>query len=413
MKSTANWTPLVLTIVLACGDSTPPEPPNTPPEAVGTIENWEMAVGDRLSVPNLGRFFTDADGDSLTYTAEFSGDTVVTLQVSGGSTLIGITTGGRGTATVTVTATDPDSATAEQEFEVTVANRSPVGQVIPNRSLVILTQDSLDAGDYFSDPDGDGLTYTAVSSDTEVVTVNVNGEFVTLSAGTEEATVKVTVTAMDEYGDSAFQSFDLTIYDNIGFRDDFDTSSSLDDWQAHWVRARVVDSMLVLDEQSEQPDSLPWRSYVYRKVDPVSHGWSLSFSVVLSSDDEKVIPSIMVFTGDSIFPFWFVNLEWEREWWEMYAYDIVHDEWKGALAGGEITWNHDEYVIWEWTLEADAVMRFKIDNNVVFDRSLVEPFGELPVPVEAIGVGLGFLFWAGENPSDNGVIYDFVEFRRK
>ena len=83
MKSTANWTPLVLTIVLACGDSTPPEPPNTPPEAVGTIENWEMAVGDRLSVPNLGRFFTDADGDSLTYTAEFSGDTVVTLQVSG------------------------------------------------------------------------------------------------------------------------------------------------------------------------------------------------------------------------------------------------------------------------------------------------------------------------------------------
>ena len=62
---------------------------------------------------------------------------------------------------------------------------------------------------YFSDPDGDALSYTAASSDPEVATASVSGSTVTVT-GVMAGAMTVTVTARDPGGLSAQQSFAVT-----------------------------------------------------------------------------------------------------------------------------------------------------------------------------------------------------------
>ena len=69
---------------------------------------------------------------------------------------------------------------------------------------------NVDVSGAFVDPDGDALSFTAVSSAPQVVTVAVTGAFVMLAAAREgAATVRVTVT--DPGGLSATQAFAVTV----------------------------------------------------------------------------------------------------------------------------------------------------------------------------------------------------------
>ncbi len=75
---------------------------------------------------------------------------------------------------------------------------------------------SFSAAPYFRDPDGDELSYTVVSSDTRVVTVSpasgtgsLKFTVVPVSGATGDATV--TITASDPSGESATQSFDVSV----------------------------------------------------------------------------------------------------------------------------------------------------------------------------------------------------------
>ena len=68
---------------------------------------------------------------------------------------------------------------------------------------------SINVAPYFQDPDGDPLTYTAVSSDTGVVRVSVSGSKVTLEP-VAAGTATVTVTASDGAA-SATLEFSVTV----------------------------------------------------------------------------------------------------------------------------------------------------------------------------------------------------------
>ena len=48
----------------------------------------------------------------------------------------------------------------EKSFTVTVNNQDPTGRLIPSQTLELGEQHSIDLSDYFSDPDGDELSYT-------------------------------------------------------------------------------------------------------------------------------------------------------------------------------------------------------------------------------------------------------------
>ena len=182
--------------------------PNRSPEPAGTIPDETVEVGEPVTV-DLSAYFTDPDGDPLTYTARSSNTGVARVSVSA-STLT-ITAIAKGTANVTTTATDDEGLSATQTFESTVPNRSPepVG-TIPDETVEVDDPVAVDLSRYFTDPDGDALTYTARSSNTSVATVSVSGSVVTITA-VAKGTADVTATATDSEGLSATQTFESVV----------------------------------------------------------------------------------------------------------------------------------------------------------------------------------------------------------
>ena len=187
--------------------------PNQAPRVVGTIDDITVYRGRSISF-DASAYFTDPDGDDLSYTASSSRTARATVTVSGSS----ITIRGRsqGTATITVTAHDPEGLTVAQSFDVTVQrpNRAPrVVGTIPKQTLPPDGQRTVDLDRYFSDPDGDELDYSATSSDGSVATVTVSDETATVT-GEAEGTATITVTATDPGGLTADHDFEVTVEDS-------------------------------------------------------------------------------------------------------------------------------------------------------------------------------------------------------
>ncbi len=183
---------------------------NSAPTTVGTIAAQTLSVGGTAGTVDVSGSFSDANGDTLTYTASSSDTAVATVSVS--SATVTITAVAAGTATVTVTATDPSSATATQDISVTVeANSAPttVGTIAAQTLSVGGTAGTVDVSGNFSDANGDTLTYTASSSDTAVATVSVSESTVTITA-VAAGTATITVTATDPGNLTATQTFSVT-----------------------------------------------------------------------------------------------------------------------------------------------------------------------------------------------------------
>ncbi|MCY3603570.1 MAG: Ig-like domain-containing protein [Chloroflexi bacterium] len=298
---------------------------NRSPVPVGSIPDTLVTVGDSIT-GDASEYFSDPDGDELSYRATSSNTSVATVRLSG--SMGTVTAVAEGRATIRVTATDPGGLTAEQTFGVTVAgdtggdfetltglrvtneggvrlqiggislavgntgcltgggtyngkrwdyhetwwqrdsgsgwrdvagtkktgslcgynlttassgkyrlvgditaagvrgkyksenevtvggggsNRSPVTVgTIPAATVKAGESTSVNASSYFSDPDGDALTYTASSSRTSVATAGVSGRTVTVD-GVAEGTATIRITATDPGGLSAVQTFGLTV----------------------------------------------------------------------------------------------------------------------------------------------------------------------------------------------------------
>ena len=96
-------------------------PVNDAPEAVGVIPDQALEEGGAPVTVELTEYFTDVDGDVLTYTAVSSDETAATATVSGSTLTLSAMVAG--TATVTVTASDVEGLTATQTFGVRVGDR--------------------------------------------------------------------------------------------------------------------------------------------------------------------------------------------------------------------------------------------------------------------------------------------------
>ena len=186
--------------------------PNRPPAAVGTLPDRTLALNATLDV-DVSQAFVDPDGDALGYTVSSSAPDVVGTRVAGAR--VTLTAVGAGAAAIRVTATDPGGLTATQSFVVLVAaNRPPVsvGALAPLTIGAGETAATVDVASAFRDPDGDPLTYGAISSAPAVASVSVSGSTVTATAvagGT--ATVTVTVTATDTGGSNMPGTQTLTV----------------------------------------------------------------------------------------------------------------------------------------------------------------------------------------------------------
>ena len=169
-----------------------------------------LRAEDGAGTVDVSGAFTDPDNDALTFTAASSDATVARAAAAG--SVVTVTPLAGGTTTVTVTATDGSGSSATQEFDATVANRSPAAAgTLAALSLRAEDGDrTVDVSGAFTDPDNDDLTYVATSSDETVATVAVADSVVTVTP-LSRGTTTVTVTATDVENGSATQTFEVTV----------------------------------------------------------------------------------------------------------------------------------------------------------------------------------------------------------
>lgn len=174
--------------------------------------------------------FEDPEGEELDLSATSSHPEVVAVLVLGSSiTIRAVSVGG---ATITVTAHDPDGLTASTEIEVVVPNRAPVAAeaLAPVRMRVGGAR-AFWVDEAFADPDGHPLTFSASSADPAVATAEIVDSARLLLYGASAGVTTVTVTATDPGDLTGTQDVEVDVREPVLlFRDDFNTSASLDDW---------------------------------------------------------------------------------------------------------------------------------------------------------------------------------------
>ncbi len=170
-------------------------PANKAPVAVDSIAS--VRLGNDPVTVDISDKFRDPDDDKLVYTVTVSDKAILSAHVDSSnvdSSKVIINPKSGLSTTITVTAEDRCDQSAEQTIMVTVSQPPvAVGTIAP----VKLGNDSVtvDISDKFRDPDGDKLTYTAVSSADTIATVRVDGSKVTISPeAVGYATITVTAT---------------------------------------------------------------------------------------------------------------------------------------------------------------------------------------------------------------------------
>jgi len=185
---------------------------NQPPNIAIPITNMTLTIGAIPFTRNLNLVFTDADGDALSFAANSSSPNIADASISNNT--ITITPKAAGIATISVQATDGFSNPTAISFVVSV-NRSPVvANAISNQKIDvdgeprIINLDSAPA--VFADPDGDPLSYTANSSNTNVATAMIAAS--SLIIGPKAlGNSSITVTANDNKGGIKSASFTVTV----------------------------------------------------------------------------------------------------------------------------------------------------------------------------------------------------------
>ena len=92
---------------------------------------------------SVGEYFSDPDGDELTYAAVSSNLALATVEMA--TAALVVTGLDDGTLTVTVTASDPDDESATQKVAVTIEddNRAPeIADSLPVHDLFIVVDDT-------------------------------------------------------------------------------------------------------------------------------------------------------------------------------------------------------------------------------------------------------------------------------
>ena len=181
---------------------------NRDPLFSGTIADQSAAEGTAITAINAGSLFTDADvtagdGDSLVFSA--SGlPSGLSINASTGviSGTPGFTT--QGELNITVTATDSHGKTVNSNtFKITVANtnRAPTATAIPDQTAAegsALSGSGFNISGFFSDPDGQALTFNPIGELPPGMNVSSSG-LVTWTPGfAQEGIYTITVQATDQ-----------------------------------------------------------------------------------------------------------------------------------------------------------------------------------------------------------------------
>ncbi|MDJ1170090.1 putative Ig domain-containing protein [Roseofilum sp. BLCC_M154] len=159
--------------------------------------------------------FSDADGDELTYSATLANGAALPSWLNFNGSQFSGTATGVGALEIKVTA-DDSQQTVEDTFKLTVNQNvnDPVVliQPIPDQTVAQGSEFSLDVSSFFSDPDGDPITYYSFAGWNRPEWLNLNGS--TFSATPTQAAVgthSIEVTAVDPDWKGVTGAFLLTV----------------------------------------------------------------------------------------------------------------------------------------------------------------------------------------------------------
>ena len=262
---------------------------------VVTIPAQVVANGNGTRSLDLDNYFSDADGQMLVYSASSSDVGIALVSLSTANlTITGVS---NGTATVTVTATDT-FVSVSQTIAVSVKSPPTAVGTIPNISgAVNQAAKTFALSPYFSEPNGQTLTYSVSASDTYYVQVYVNSsnelEVTPMAAG--NATITVTATNTD--GLSATQSFSVAFTTSV-FVGEADAIPGLSSAEQLQLEALLTYDTLIFNELHNASDDA--NDYLELRnasaVDLTLDTWELSIltshgNVVVGFPTGTIIPT--------------------------------------------------------------------------------------------------------------------------
>lgn len=195
----ASSNPFTITVTAA---------PNAVPVFSGPIPDQAGTVGDPVTPLSLAGFFNDTDaGDSLTI-ALAAGDSLPPgLTLNANDTISGTPTAS-GTTTLVVTATDDDGASVtSNSFDYVIGTGNVAPQITtraPTGTVTIIVGDAETINITATDESLATASFSAVSSDTDVVDVTIvdDDEYLFDATGVGTAMVTIVVTDADGLSDT-------------------------------------------------------------------------------------------------------------------------------------------------------------------------------------------------------------------
>ncbi|PPQ48255.1 hypothetical protein C5G87_14090 [Paenibacillus peoriae] len=167
---------------------------NRSPEVVNASVERVITEGAGEQLYDLRQFFTDPDGDILTFSAASLQSGIVRASVSGNT--LKLTPVSVGKASISVSANDGRGKRVSSTFKI-IVNGQPVSAGIPDQALTVGQSDLvLHLNDYVQDPENASLTYQVTLDNPAVASVVLTGDELRLSPLRAGSTI-VHVTAND------------------------------------------------------------------------------------------------------------------------------------------------------------------------------------------------------------------------
>ena len=288
---------------------------------------------------------------------------------------------------------------------VDVENQNPIvtGFIDPV-TLFVSERATLTVSEYFSDPDGDVLSYTVSTPDPNDLDTDLVGDSLTIQ-GLGPVMTTVTIVAADIYDAQAEISFDVIVIDAI--RDDFDTDLG-------WIGLKgfhnPTDLVQIQDGQLTLSVSADYIVHAaVREIDTLGPDWYYSARL---NDTPQVCGGILAipipFREGQVPQFaWSIDLDPFGGWF-VAVYVAHFDDWI-ILAQGFLPSGIDADEEWEEIgigLTADGIFYgfangdfklFEYDVNFVIDDF------EIPKTITQLGIG------GQPCESSGGVFVDWVE----
>jgi len=185
---------------------------NNPAPSLVSLTPATARLGQTLDVVFTGANFIQSVSSVNVGTGITVNSTTITNATSLTANLTILASAASGNRNFSVFNSAPGGGTSGNQNFTIAANRAPtVISAIPSQTLIAggaaFTQNLTQV---FSDPDGDVLTFTAVSNPTGIVTVSISGSALTV-AGSAAGSTTVTITANDGKGGATPTSFTVTV----------------------------------------------------------------------------------------------------------------------------------------------------------------------------------------------------------